>query len=92
MDALDGNAVAGALCERFGADMTTAVGTCAHCGALGQIAGLRVYARGPGAVARCARCGSVVIVIVETSQSVRVELSGWRWLALPAESPLDPGR
>jgi ribosomal protein S27AE len=85
MDAMDGNAIAGTLYERFGADMTTAVGACAHCGASGQMAGLRVYVRGPGAVARCARCGGVVIVIVETSQSVRVELSAWRLLGSAAE-------
>jgi hypothetical protein len=85
MDAVDGNAIAGTLYERFGADMTTAVGTCAHCGASAQIAGLRVYARGPGTVARCPSCGGVVIVIVETAQSVRVELSGWRLLGSAAE-------
>ena len=46
MDPLDGNAIAGDLFEVFGAEMTTAVGTCAHCGASGLDRGAaRVHAR-----------------------------------------------
>jgi hypothetical protein len=58
MEELDGNAIAGPLFEYFGAEMTTARGSCAHCGASAQIAELRVYARGPGTVARCRTCAS----------------------------------
>jgi DNA-directed RNA polymerase subunit RPC12/RpoP len=65
MEALDGNAIAGQLFEVFGQEMTMATGTCAHCGATGQIAELRVFSRAPGAVVRCRRCGSAVIVLVE---------------------------
>jgi hypothetical protein len=43
MHALDGNAIAGLLHEVFGAEMTTATGTCAHCGAAAQVAELVVY-------------------------------------------------
>jgi hypothetical protein len=53
MEALDGNAIAGPLLEYSGADMTTARGSCAHCGASAESAELRVYARGPGTVVRC---------------------------------------
>ena len=35
---LDGNAIGGLLQEIFGTEMTTAVGTCAACGASSQIA------------------------------------------------------
>jgi len=43
MDALeagvvDGNAIGGLLIEVFGTEMTTAVGTCARCGAVGDLA------------------------------------------------------
>jgi hypothetical protein len=67
MQPLDGNAIAGALYEHFGHEMTTAVGTCRHCGARGQIAELVVYARAPGTVVRCRNCGNVVIVLVRAS-------------------------
>ena len=72
MEALDGNAIAGPLLEYFGAEMTDAIGSCAHCGASGQIAELEVYVRAPGTVARCRTCGGVVIVIVEARGTLTV--------------------
>ena len=38
MEALDGNAIAGLLFDVFGAEMTTATGVCASCGAGGPVA------------------------------------------------------
>ena len=67
MDALDGNAIAGDLFAAFGREMTTAVGTCMHCGARSAIAELRVYVSGPGAVAECPGCGTVAIVVARGS-------------------------
>ncbi len=75
MEPLDGNAIAGTMYEHFGTEMTTARGTCAHCGAGGQVAELRVYIRAPGIVARCPACGSVVIVIVRARGTLRVDAS-----------------
>ncbi|HTX32178.1 MAG TPA: DUF6510 family protein [Solirubrobacteraceae bacterium] len=77
MEALDGNAIAGPLMVRFGTEMTAAVGTCRHCGAIEQIAELRVYAKAPGMVARCRVCGSVVIVLIERGDGIRVEFAGF---------------
>ena len=77
MEPLDGNAIAGTLYEYFGDEMTTVVGTCAHCGASGQIAELAVYVRAPGAVARCPSCGSVVLLVIRTREHLRVELTGF---------------
>jgi ribosomal protein L40E len=74
MEPLDGNAIAGQLFEFFGTEMTTAVGSCRHCGALAQLAELVVYARAPGDVVRCRRCGKVVIVIVEVRGSAHVAM------------------
>lgn len=73
MDALDGNAIAGQLFEYFGAEMTTAAGRCTHCGTRAMIAELEVYARAPGAVARCRSCRKVVIVLVEIHGVTRVD-------------------
>ena len=92
MDALDGNAIAGPLFDYFGAEMTAATGSCAHCGASAQIAELRVYQRAPGTVARCRSCGNVVIVIVDIHGTLRVSLSGFQLLQAQTEgsSATDP--
>ena len=73
---LDGNAIAGLLADVFGEEMTTAVGTCASCGALGEVAGFAVYARAPGTVARCAACASMLMVFVTIRQVTCVDLRG----------------
>lgn len=78
MDALDGNAIAGPLCEHFDAEMTTARGTCSHCGAASLVAELRVFMRAPGSVARCPHCGNVLIVLVEAKDTLRVDVSAFR--------------
>ena len=76
MEALDGNAIAGLLVDVFGAEMTTATGTCAHCGAAGQVAELVVYLRAPGTVVRCRSCSSVVMVVVDVRGISCVDLQG----------------
>ena len=75
MDALDGNAIAGQLQELFGAELTTAGGTCASCGAMGPIAELSVYVSA-GAVARCRSCNAVVMVLVTIRDVTRIDLRG----------------
>jgi hypothetical protein len=76
MHALDGNAIAGLLHEVFGAEMTTATGTCAHCGAAAQVAELVVYLEAPGTVVRCRSCESVLMVIAEVRGIKCVDLRG----------------
>jgi DNA-directed RNA polymerase subunit RPC12/RpoP len=77
MDLLDGNAIAGELFDVFGAEMTTAAGTCATCHTRRLLGELRVYLRGaPGTVARCANCGSIVLVLVEIRGVTCVDLRG----------------
>ena len=90
MDPLDGNAIAGELFEVFGEEMTTAIGTCAHCGATGVIAEQRVYLRAPGTVARCPRCTSVTMVLVSLRGSTRIDFAGFK-LAPPHDhaTPVD---
>ncbi len=77
MDALDGNAIGGALLEVFGREMTAASGACRSCGAIAQIAELAVFARAPGTVVRCRSCESVVIVLVEVRGQTRAHLDGF---------------
>jgi len=77
MEPLDGNAIAGLLHEIFGAEMTTAIGTCAACGASGPVAETVVYLRAPGTVARCRSCSSVLMVVVRRRNVNCVDLRGF---------------
>jgi hypothetical protein len=76
MEALDGNAIAGRLQEVFGAEMTTATGTCITCGASSLVAELAVYLRVPGTVVRCRNCNAVLMVLVEARGMTCVDLRG----------------
>jgi len=76
MDALDGNAIGGLLHQVFGTEMTSARGTCAHCGATGPVAELVVYLRGPGTVVRCRACGGLLMVFAEVRGFTCVDLQG----------------
>jgi Family of unknown function (DUF6510) len=76
MDALDGNAIGGLMIEIFGAEMTTATGVCAHCGAVALMAELVVYLEAPGTVARCRTCDSVLMVVVDVRGTKCVDLRG----------------
>ena len=86
MEALDGNAIAGLLHEVFDAEMTTATGVCASCGASRQVAELVVYVRAPGTVGRCRTCGNVLIVVAEVRGIKCVDLSGLATLEPPTSA------
>jgi hypothetical protein len=75
MDALDGNAIAGALFEHYGHEMTMAEVRGVHCHHTSMIAELRVYMKAPGAVARCPDCDDVVMVIVDVRGSAHFDTS-----------------
>jgi Family of unknown function (DUF6510) len=76
MTALDGNALGGVLIETFGLELTNARGVCASCGARAYVAEAMVYLDGPGAVARCRTCASVLMVLVTIRGITCVDLSG----------------
>lgn len=80
---LDGNAIAGTLLDVFGEEMTTAAGTCAHCGATGPLGELTAYLQAPGVVARCRRCEQVMLVVVEIRGFACVDLMGMAALERP---------
>jgi hypothetical protein len=73
---LDGNAIGGVLYEVFGTEMTAAVGTCASCGATGQLAETLVYVRAPGTVVRCRTCTAVLLVVIKRDEMNCVDLQG----------------
>ncbi len=79
--AFDGNAIGGQLIEVFGAEMTTATGICATCGAVSQVAELAVYRPALGTVVRCRTCDSVLMMFVEIRGFTCVDLLGLASLA-----------
>ena len=81
MDALDGNAIAGALFEHFGNEMTMAQVRCSHCERTSLMAELRVYTKAPGAIARCPDCDEVLIVIVDMRGAQRFDMSNMEMLS-----------
>ncbi len=73
---LDGNAIGGLLLEVFAADMTSALATCAACGAVRPVAETMVYLRAPGTVVRCRTCTNVLMVISSARGLHCVDLNG----------------
>jgi uncharacterized Zn finger protein len=69
---VDGNALAGALEQYMGRDVTAERGTCGHCGSASMIAELVVYPKAPSPVARCPHCGDVVRVVTEIRETITV--------------------
>jgi uncharacterized protein DUF6510 len=78
---LDGNAVAGLLQEVFAADMTTAIGSCATCGATEPVGAIHVYLAA-GIVLRCPHCDNTLAAIVRDERRVWITLQGIRALEL----------
>ena len=78
---LDGNAVAGLLQEVFGADMTSAIGSCARCGATEPVGASHVYL-GAGIVLRCPHCDNTLAAIVTDEGRTWISLQGIRALEL----------
>jgi hypothetical protein len=78
---LDGNAVAGLLQEVFAAELTSAAGSCATCGATEPVGAIHVY-RGAGIVLRCPHCDNTLGVIVRGERRAWVTFQGIRALEL----------
>lgn len=77
---LDGNAAAGLLREVFAVEMTTAVGTCAHCGKVGPVGEALLYGGELGVVLRCAGCEGLLVCITHTPRGYWLDLRGLRIL------------
>jgi hypothetical protein len=91
MNYLDGNAAAGELSRIFVADITSAEGQCANCGAKRRFAEAHLYVQCPGLVARCAVCGHVLLRLVNSQQHVFLDLRGMTYLALDTSQFQDLG-
>ncbi len=83
MDALDGNAIGGQLLEHFGADMTKAIGSCAHCATTRMVGELVVYGRPPGTIVRCPTCGLVVIAVVNARERTLINADRFKMRKAP---------
>ncbi len=79
---LDGNVAGGVLGEVLAVDPTTAVSTCAHCGAPAPLAEHLVYADAPALVLRCPGCMQVVLRCASDAAGVRLEMTGVRLLVV----------
>jgi len=91
MNYLDGNAAAGELSRVFAADLTSAEGQCANCGARRQFAEAHLYMKCPGIVARCASCGHVLLRLVNAGERLLLDLRGMNYLALIRSELQDSG-
>jgi hypothetical protein len=88
---LDGNALAGVLHGLFGRDMTTADYRCAGCGRTGVVAEMVVYISGPGTVARCRNCDTMLLMLTERRGMYCVDLPGMPQTA-PGPTTLEGNR
>lgn len=83
---VDGNAIGGLLLELFGQEMTDQHGCCDHCNAVNALGAVHVYVDAPGTIIRCPNCDSVLIVIVQHPDGVRVSFEEIRWLETATEA------
>jgi ribosomal protein S27E len=79
---VDGNALAGPLSEIFSADMTMATATCASCGDHSPLATSMVYLKPKTWVVRCHVCDAVLLTIIQSSTSTRIDLAGMASLSI----------
>ena len=79
---VDGNAVAGLLCEIFAMEATTGEVQCVSCGRRGEIGSLFAFTQAPGVVLRCPRCENIVIRIVQTPGAIYLDARGVTYLRL----------
>lgn len=83
---LDGNAIGALLRDIFAIEMTTAVGTCANCGAVNEVGRVHVYMHAPGTVVRCPACQAVLMRVVRGRGRYWVDMSGVRCLEFAEEA------
>ena len=81
---VDGNAIGGFMIDVFGGEMTAARGCCAACGAVNALGALMVFRGGPGHVARCPACSTVLFVVSALRDGPRLYLSALSWVESPA--------
>ncbi|HWD62131.1 MAG TPA: DUF6510 family protein [Humibacter sp.] len=83
MHKLDGNVLAGPLSQVMTGDATSARARCVHCGDIAVVAQAVVYADDRRYVARCRRCDSVLLTIIEGDDDVRLTMTGITAFTMP---------
>jgi hypothetical protein len=73
---LDANAVAGALEQIFGRDVTASLAVCNHCGQVAPLGTFKAFTHAPGVVLRCATCEEVVVRFTTTPAGVYLDVRG----------------
>ena len=82
LDYLDGNAAAGPLSEFFAVDVVRARGRCAHCGRTAALATAQLYPNSHGLLLRCPGCTEILLRLVDTGDSVCLDLHGMSFVEL----------
>ncbi|ASD22716.1 MULTISPECIES: DUF6510 family protein [Cryobacterium] len=82
LDYLDGNAAAGPLSEFFAIDVVSARGRCASCGRIDALATARLYPNSHGLLLRCPGCAEILMRLVDTGDSVCLDLHGLSFIEL----------
>jgi hypothetical protein len=83
MEPVDGNAIAGVMHDLFARDMTTMGYKCPSCGRTGVMAEMAVYMSGPGVVARCRDCDTILLMLSERRGMHCIDMPGMTPTALP---------
>ncbi|MFI6832598.1 DUF6510 family protein [Kribbella sp. NPDC050241] len=83
MRTLDGNALAGVMHDLFARDMTTTGYKCTSCRRTGVVAEMVVYMSGPGTVARCRDCDTILLMLTERHGMYCMDMPGMAQTALP---------
>ena len=82
LDYLDGNAAAGPLSEFFSWDVVSARCRCASCGRTDALATARLYPNSHGLLLRCPGCAAILMRLVDTGDSVCLDLQGMSFVEL----------
>jgi hypothetical protein len=81
---VDGNAAAGPLGEILRLDITTAVGTCRHCGSAAALSEAVVERDDDGVILLCRSCGHTLVTYISRDGQQYLEFAGL--LSLSARS------
>ncbi|KQM59567.1 MULTISPECIES: DUF6510 family protein [unclassified Agreia] len=78
---VDGNAAAGPLGEILRLDITTAVGTCRHCGSAGPLSEAIVERDDDGVILLCRTCGHTLVTYLSRAGRQYLEFAGLKSLS-----------
>ncbi|MBF4635103.1 hypothetical protein ITJ38_11870 [Agreia pratensis] len=80
---VDGNAAAGPLGEILRLDITTAIGTCRHCGSAAPLSEAIAERDAAGVIMLCRSCGHTLVTYISRAGRQYVEFAGLKSLSTP---------